>query len=1065
MPKHNMVLEGSVGVVVSNSLDYVRVALDQINQGKVVVNLRSEDDSERLKYLSEPRSIIATEQTFGWSPAWDYPVSSSASIAQVLFSSGTEGEPKAILLSHHSLSSTTDRLISIMEMNSDIREYVGVPVYYSFGFGRCRAVSRAGGLFFVPEHGFNPLEISEMLGKKEINAISAVPTLWRMLLSNKELFENIGGNLRWIEIGSQYMSGEEKTQLKALFPNAKIVQHYGLTEASRSTFLKVHELDPTFLESVGQAEFDVDVAISDEGAIKIRGPHISSGILSEDSIESLLDADGWFVTKDSGYIENNYLYYIGRTDDVINCGGIKLSPDVIEKQIKTTLSSHAQVVVCKKLSSLRGEEPAVVYVKNEKLNDDIVRDAAIKALSEQGVELNKSLSVVSLSELPVTETGKVKRKVLSEELFVGHEEVLEVVNTDSSQTDREKLIAIWEEVLKVSPVGIRDSFFDLGGDSLSAISAVMKMEKAGLDSAVSRQVFQGMTIAQILNIKEDKPEATVVKSSSAVVGAGDSKKGSEETPMVKELVQIWEEVLKVSPISVHDSFFELGGDSLSAISAVMKMEKAGLDSEVSRLVFQGKTIVEILGLCEENEVANSGDNGLIKDLITIWEEVLKVSPVSVHDSFFDLGGDSLSAITATLKMEKAGIPKDICKYIFEGRSIAQIVDLSAGGSGEVHKKTVEPEMIYAKSEASLEEGSDTEELSRTPLASLSRTLDIVRAVLVLFNIMAHWIHGLLARLPFSLDQANQYLSFFYSSGTPGFAMVFGMGVGAFMLPRYIRNAESVMGTVYRNAWLLAAGILCLSLVRICADFVNEGGMSWMDFSNSFFSVLTYYFYGVLSLPIWLKFITRMNNHTHASVLLAVIFYGVHQFVEFIEIPPSDNPLLQHFVLMLTATYNYFEMSAGVLIGIAFGIELKKIVDKKGSLINFAWIGGFLMLFAFYISVEMQQLDKWLQWPKDKDIWTWPLYAGFSSLMVYLVYKYWHKKGIAFPLEWLARVLGILGIMAFPMFVGHEMVSPAYNLLDGLGVPFALPLVLLMFVSIMAYLVTRLYKVYYGYSEK
>lgn len=128
-----------------------------------------------------------------------------------------------------------------MEMTSEIKEYVGIPVNYSFGFGRCRAISLVDGKFYVPEK-FDPLEIVRMLEADEINAISAVPSLWRVLLSFSDLItQELAKKVYWIEIGSQYMAAEEKLKLAELFPNAKIVQHYGLTEASRTTFLKIHE--------------------------------------------------------------------------------------------------------------------------------------------------------------------------------------------------------------------------------------------------------------------------------------------------------------------------------------------------------------------------------------------------------------------------------------------------------------------------------------------------------------------------------------------------------------------------------------------------------------------------------------------------------------------------------------------------------------------------------------------------------------------------------------------------------------------------------------------------------
>src|SRR5690606_37233375 len=137
-----------------------------------------------------------------------------------LLTSGTEGEPKGVLLTHGNPGDVVARLDSGMQVDAQIREYVGLPVYHSFVFGRCRAVSAAGGRAFLPPRGFSPVEITAMLEAGQINAISALPSLWRVLLSARAVTPEAGRRVRWIEIGSQAMSASEKQALVALFPEA-----------------------------------------------------------------------------------------------------------------------------------------------------------------------------------------------------------------------------------------------------------------------------------------------------------------------------------------------------------------------------------------------------------------------------------------------------------------------------------------------------------------------------------------------------------------------------------------------------------------------------------------------------------------------------------------------------------------------------------------------------------------------------------------------------------------------------------------------------------------------------
>ena len=311
-------------VVATSSTSFVRHVFEAYRQGRVVVSLRPGMARDAVEgcAISE---VVEPEQDHGW---FDdaAPDLRDHGPAQITLTSGTEGRPKAMVLSHAALADTVDRLNDVMQVDESIREYVGVPVTYSFGFGRCRAVAAAGGRFFVPEGGFNPAEIGRMLAGGEINAISAVPTLWRILLQNEEAIGAHGAAVRWIEIGSQYMSRSEKERMKALFPNARIVQHYGLTEASRTTFLEVSEVEGDALESVGRPTGDVEVRLADDGRIRIRGPHLSMGRLVEGDLVPIVDGEGWLETADLGELRDGLLYFRGRADDVINIAGVKLSP-------------------------------------------------------------------------------------------------------------------------------------------------------------------------------------------------------------------------------------------------------------------------------------------------------------------------------------------------------------------------------------------------------------------------------------------------------------------------------------------------------------------------------------------------------------------------------------------------------------------------------------------------------------------------------------------------------------------------------------------------------------------
>ncbi len=510
-----------VGIVAVNSCDFVALAISCLNEGKTFVSLRNEHDQERIELVGA-ESVIAPGSTTGWLESPAYEPSNSLEIAQIQFTSGTEGRSKPILLSHAALANSTDRLINKMQMDASVREYVGVPVYYSFGFGRCRAVLQVGGSAYIPGHGFDPIEIRDMMERDEINAISAVPSLWRLVLQNPDLFIDVGAKLRWIEIGSQFMSATEKDGLRTLFPNARIIQHYGLSEASRTTFLDISDASTTQLESVGQVESSVEVSINEDGRIQIRGPHVASAMLTDTGTESLTDKDGWFVTNDLGRLEDGYLYFEGRADDIINCAGIKISPDEVEASVQKTLGVTDRVTAAKIPDPVRGESVLITSLPG--IDENTLRRAVESTLKDMGVEAGQSVKYFNVEEFPVTKTGKVRRKELAEQFLAAAPTTVSQAGEDSNLQDPRvaELVALWEEVLQIKPVSPDDSFFDLGGDSLSAINVAIRMEKHGIPKDISRQIFEGKSISQIVDTSRTgnkrEPLAAASQSVDAVRG-------------------------------------------------------------------------------------------------------------------------------------------------------------------------------------------------------------------------------------------------------------------------------------------------------------------------------------------------------------------------------------------------------------------------------------------------------------------------------------------------------------------------------------------------------------------
>jgi acyl-CoA synthetase (AMP-forming)/AMP-acid ligase II len=858
-----------VGVVAKNSISYVQSIFDCYQNNHIVVLLRDINDSRIA--LTGVSKVIEPDDNKGWYES-SLTFSSDDTLAQIAFTSGTEGEPKGVLLTHGALSDVTQRLNEVMEVDSSIREYVGIPSNYSFGLGRFRAVAAAGGKAYLPENGFNPLEIRQMLQSGTINSISAVPSLWRVLIKNKAIFSDETKKLKWIEIGSQYMSRGEKEDLKSIFPNAVIAQHYGLTEASRTTFLRIDKLIGEELESVGKAYGNTEIKISDSGRICIRGPHVAKTLLKNGDYVSNFDDDGWFHSCDLGRISSGYLYYQGRADDLINCAGIKLSPDAIEKDLRDKLGIKDGFAVCAVNDELTGNAVLVAILATVSIPDEHFRNALNSILINYGLNNKNIIKTLRVDEFPVTGTNKVIRKELSSQYE------LSCMNSDS-------------------------------------------MLQSGVDFSV-----QDLT--------------------------------DEE----KKVALIWQDVLKIHVVDIDLNFYDFGGDSLSVISALIDMERKGIPSNISKGMLQGHTI----------------------------------------------------------------------------REIAQGLSLPSNDDGK-RKHEI-----------------------KTPEIRTSMTVNMVRGLIVLLVILAHWHQGFIALLPISDPSViTYYLAPLLAFGTPGFAVIYGVGAGYSLFPIFKNDPERLRYILKKTFNFLMMGIILLGSIKFLDKFNTQDSVSFTNFTNSFYSVLTYYLFVTATIYFWFKLLVKQDYPIAYSILVSIVLYSFHMLVVRKFGSYHAEGLVEFTKLIFTAKYAYFLMLSGTMLGISAGIFIGKLKTDHQNLSVFYTIGITAMLSGLAISVHVEDLNSWFIWPiKENYIWRWMTYAGlvlvliafFDQILVkYERFHHWQK--------FIAQSLSIIGMLAFPLFVLHEMVIPMKEIFMANGVSSSISLLIsmMMFLGVSYYMFRKLHR--------
>ena len=348
-----------------------------------------------------------------------------------LFTSGTTGDPKAAVLRHANLMAYILGSVEFMSAGEAEASLITVPPYHIAGIAAVLSSTYSGRRMVQLPH-FSAQAWLETARSEAVTHAFLVPTMLQQVIA----YVGDGGqldlpHLRALSYGGGKMPLSVIERAMALLPQVAFTNAYGLTETSSTICLlgpEEHRAafaaeDPAIrrrLGSVGRPLPTVELAIRDEegapcgpdepGFVFVRGEQIG-GEYKE--LGSRLDSDGWFPTRDVGYLDaEGFLFLDGRADDVIVRGGENISPGEVED----VLLAHPLV-----------DEAAVVAVADEKWGEAVGAVVVCKGQRPEESELCELVRaqlrssrvpsrVLFLDALPYNETGKLLRRVLRDQI-------------------------------------------------------------------------------------------------------------------------------------------------------------------------------------------------------------------------------------------------------------------------------------------------------------------------------------------------------------------------------------------------------------------------------------------------------------------------------------------------------------------------------------------------------------------------------------------------------------------------------------------------------------------------
>lgn len=375
-----VVAAGAIAVIVNESLR--RRQIDHIlGHSCAQVLLTTKDLLDRLYGQNLPATSVLNVDAIPWSDSFR-PVSRTGSdIAQIVYTSGSTGLPKGVVISHANLWAGMQAVTCYLQITEEDRIASLLPFSFDYGFNQLLCAVGTGASLVV-ETSPIPQRILGMIRSQRITVLPAVPPLWLQLLSVEAFERERLEALRKMTNTGGRLPSEAVRRLRRAQPNADLVLMYGLTEAFRSTYLSTDKVDRK-PGSIGRAIPGAEILVlrddltpcgpGEIGQLVHRGPTVSPGYWNDPEAtsrvfrpnplrpEGALESERVVFSGDLVYRdEEGDLFFVSRPDRMIKTLGYRVSPDEIADVLYGS-GEIVEAVATSEPDELRGAR-IVVYV-------------------------------------------------------------------------------------------------------------------------------------------------------------------------------------------------------------------------------------------------------------------------------------------------------------------------------------------------------------------------------------------------------------------------------------------------------------------------------------------------------------------------------------------------------------------------------------------------------------------------------------------------------------------------------------------------------------------------------
>jgi amino acid adenylation domain-containing protein len=544
-----------VGVCLHRSMSMIAALLGILKAGGAYVPLSPEFPKERLAYILEDTQIrlLLTQRHLlevlpnykgdfiffddhnhdfaGYEECNPESLTVPTDLAYIMYTSGTTGNPKGVMISHQGVVnyliflintyniSSTDTVIQIAAISFDpsVREIFGPLV--------------AGAKVLVLKHQEvkNPVALVSAIQKYHVTCIlSIIPTMLRALIQQIQDHDQSVDSLRIVLVCGEALHLSDCEKALAVFnENTSLVNQYGPTECTmtqsyyyvnRSSIIQSNSHIAPIGKSIPNTQIYILndqlglVPIGEPGEIYISGVGLARGYLNRPDLTaerfipnpfSTVSGSRLYRTGDLGrYLADGNLEYLGRVDNQVKINGIRVEL----AEIEAVLSQHpcVQSTVVLLREDRPGDKRLVAYAVFYEQQTASIPELRSFLIQKLPLYMVPSIFVI-LDSMPLTPTGKINRHQLP--LPAQNRSELSNVFV-APRTELEVFIAnLWQEILDIKEIGIYDNFFELGGDSIKGLFFINKLQKTIQKNIHIVLLFDAPCVADFSNIlKKNYPE-------------------------------------------------------------------------------------------------------------------------------------------------------------------------------------------------------------------------------------------------------------------------------------------------------------------------------------------------------------------------------------------------------------------------------------------------------------------------------------------------------------------------------------------------------------------------------